>query len=228
MVPVNAGASFDVFASVRSALLHIAITFAAVGLCAGCAGPLAASGGSASTINSAAEAGASGTVSDSVSNPSLFDITVRSIKVAYLSPAALLSDNPTIANEIVREQCRFETPDPMFFVPDESKQTNWAFVGRLDQKPYFEAAEYRSILTLGLKSGTLQVNTWPLQLSSLADMPHLFLEQRLYAVGKAELNPADQRELVQEYMRQERRINNVVLGLMNSYNYQSECQTAAK
>jgi len=55
-------------------------------------------------------------------------------------------------------------------------------------------------------------------------MPHLFLEQRLDAVGRAELNPADQRELAEEYMQQEHRIQNVVMALMNSYNNQSECQ----
>jgi hypothetical protein len=163
-----------------------------------------------------------------VRNPSIFDITARSTKVAFLSPAALLSNNSAIQSEVVREQCRFDTPDPIFFVSDESKQVGWTFAGRIDNKPYFQAAEYRSLFTLGLKSGPLQVNTWPLQLTSLADMPHLFLEQRLDALGRAQLNPSDQRELVQEYMQQEHRIQYVVTYLMNSYNPQSECQPASR
>jgi hypothetical protein len=207
-------------------LLRIVSTLVAVFavvLCTGCAAPLAAGSGSAGT--SAARGGTGGAVSGSVRNPSIFDVTARSTKVAFLASAAFLSNNPSIASQVTTEQCRFKTPDPVFFVPDESKQIDWTFSGRLDDQPYFEAAEYRSILTLGLKSGPLQVNTWPVQLISLADMPHLFLEQRLDAVGRAELNPNDQRELVQEYLQQERRIQDVVLNLMNSYN-QSQCPAA--
>jgi hypothetical protein len=210
-----------------AALLGIVVSITAFVLCSGCAAPLGASSGS-SAAETAAAKGAGGTVSSIVGNPSIFDITARSTKIAFLSPAALLSNNSSIASQVVREQCRFDTPDPVFFVPDESKQLNWTFAGRLDKKPYFQAAEYRSLFTLGLMSGPLQVNTWPLQLTSLADMPHLFLEQRLDAVGRAQLNPMDRRELVEEYMQQEHRIQNVVMGLMNSYNQQTECHTAAK
>jgi hypothetical protein len=209
--------------AIANSLLTAAISIVAVALCSGCAAPLAASGGSASATDAAARGGASGAISSSVSNPSIFDITARSTKIAFLSPAALLSNNSSISSEVVREQCRFDTPDPLFFVPDESKQVNWALAGRLDNQPYFQTAEYRSILTLGLKSGPLQVNTWPLQLSSLADMPHLFLEQRIEAVGRAQLNPGDQRELTEEYMRQEHHIQRAVMALMNSYN-RSSCQ----
>jgi len=209
-----------------AAIFGITVSLVAFTLCSGCAAPLAANSGS-SAAESAAAKGAGGAVSNTVSSPSIFDITARSTKIAFLSPAALLSDNSDIASQIVREQCRFDTPDPVFFVPDQSKQLGWTFAGRLDGKPYFQAAEYRSIFTLGLKSGPLQVNTWPLQLTSLADMPDLFLEQRLAAVGSAELNPSDQRELLQEYMQQEHRIQHVVTPLMNSYSHQSECQNAA-
>jgi hypothetical protein len=214
-------------ALLNAALLRIMISVAALALCTSCAAPWAASGGSSAT-QSAARGRASGAVSSSVRSPSIFDITARSTKIAFLSPAALLSNNSSIAGQIVREQCRFDTPDPVFFVPDKSKQIDWDFTGRLDNQPYFQAAEYRSIFTLGLKSGPVQVNIWPLQLTSLADMPHLFLEQRLDAVGRAELNPGDQRALVEEYIQQEHRIQNVVMALMNSYNRQTECQAGAE
>jgi hypothetical protein len=212
------------FTGIFGSFLAITSAAMALALCTGCAAPLAASGGSASATETAARGGAGGAVSGTVRNPSIFDITARSTKIAFLSPAALLSNNPSITGHIIGEQCRFDTPDPLFFVPDEDKQIGWTLAGRLDDKPYFQTAEYRSILTLGLKSGPLQVNTWPLQLASLADMPHLFLDQRLEAVGRAELNPSDQRELVQEYMQQEHRIQNVVMNLMNSYNRQGECR----
>ncbi len=218
---------FRAFRLNYSGFPHAAIGIAVLALCS-CAAPLAGSAGSASAADEAAKHGAGGAVSGTVRNPSIFDVTARSTKIAFLSPAALLSDNPSIRSEIVREQCRFDTPDPVFFTPDESRQVSWAFAGRLDDQPYFQAAEYRSIFTLGLKSGPLQVNTWPLQLTSLADMPHLFLEQRLDAVGRAQLNSSDQRELVQEYLQQDHRIQHVVMYLIDSYNSQAQCQTQAK
>jgi len=210
---------------VKHNVFLLTINAAALILFSSCAAaPLSAGGGSASASDIAARGGTSGAVSGSVRNPSIFDTTARSTQIAFLSPAALLSNNSSVAAAIAHEQCRFDTSDPLFFVPDEGKQINWTFTGRLDEKPYFQAAEYRSIFTLGLKSGPLQINTWPLQLTSLADMPHMFLEQRLDAIGRAQLNPSDQRELVQEYMQQERRIQNWVIALMNAYNPGS-CQT---
>lgn len=211
------------------------ISIAVLALCSGCAA-LFASGGDGSGVSGHVPSGA---VSSAVSNPSIFDITTRSTKIAFLSPAAFLTSNSAIAAEVVREQCRFQTPDPLFFVPDESKQINWTLVGRLGDDPYFQALEYRSIFTLGLVSGDVQLNTWPLQLASLADMPHLFLEQRLDTLGETDLGPGDNRELTQEYLqrergidreltqeylRQEHRIENVVMGLMNSYNPETECK----
>jgi hypothetical protein len=178
------------------------ISIAVLALCSGCAS-LIASGGGSSGVSSHVPGGA---VSTAVSNPSIFDITARSTKIAFISPAAFLTSNSAIADEVVREQCRFKTPDPLFFVPDESKQINWTLVGRLGEDPYFQALEYRSIFTLGLKSGDVQLNTWPLQIASLADMPHLFLEHRLETLGEADLGPGNNRELTQEYFQQERRI----------------------
>jgi hypothetical protein len=213
--------------AIGSGFLLATISACAVAVFSSCAAAPLSAGGSASAADTAARGGTGGAVSGSVRNPSIFSVTARSTKIAFLSPAALLSNNSSVASAIAYEQCRFDTPDPLFLVPDEGKQINWTFTGRLDEKPYFQAAEYRSIFTLGMKSGPLQLNTWPLQLTSLADLPDMFLEQRLNAIGRAQLNPSDQRELVQEYMQQQRRIQNWVIALMNAYTPES-CRTAAK
>jgi hypothetical protein len=154
----------------------------------------------------------------------MFDYTSRSTKIAFMSPAALLNQNPFLeANVIVREQCRFRTPDPLFFVPNEGSNPNWVFAGRLDQNNYFQALEYRSLFTLGLTKGTTQVNSWPIELVSLADMPHVFLEQRLELTAKSKLPPDDAREMVETYMQQAQQIEQVVARLEKSYNPHTEC-----
>ncbi|MBF6569857.1 MAG: hypothetical protein IVW54_13385 [Candidatus Binataceae bacterium] len=159
-----------------------------------------------------------------ISKPSMFDYTSRSTKIAFISPAALLNQNRFLeADVIVREQCRFRTPDPLFFVPDEERSPQWVFAGRLDRYGDFQALEYRSMLTLGLAKGTTQLNSWPVELVSLADMPQVFLEQRLELTAKSKLPPDDAKEMVENYMRQAQQIEEVVARLEKSYNPQIEC-----
>ena len=44
------------------------------------------------------------------------------------------------------------------------------FAGCLDKHHDFNAVEYRSILTLGLVPGVVQLSSWPVQLATLSDM----------------------------------------------------------
>jgi hypothetical protein len=154
----------------------------------------------------------------------MFDFTTHSTEVAFISPAALLTEHSRIEDSVRHAQCYFKTPDPVFFVPDEDKQTNWTFAGRLDSDRYLEALEYRSLLTLGLLDGNIQLNTWPVELVSLADMPQTYLEHRLPLIAEAKLSPNDSQELVQGYLADSQRIQSVVSRLEATYNPDLQCK----
>jgi hypothetical protein len=205
----------------RSFAFHVFNSTAAILLLSGCAAL-----GLASGSNPVSTGGATA-VSDAVSNPSVFDYTTGSTKIAFLSPAALLADNPQMSAYVIREQCYFRTPDPLFFVPDADRQTTWKFAGRLNADRHFQALEYRSILTLGLTDGNSQLNTWPLELVSLADMPQVFLNERLGLPAQAKLSKDDQKELLQSYFQQSRQIQQVVTRLEAGYDPAAECAAVA-
>jgi hypothetical protein len=196
----------------------VSISVVAVGWCTGCFAPLlgAASGATASTAGGSV-------VSGVVANPSLLDVRARSTQIGFLSPAALLAENPSLEGYIISEQCYFRTPDPLFLVPDEDRQINWMFAGRLNQDHNFNAVEYRNILTLGLMQGAVQLSAWPVQLVALSDMPQVFLQDRLPLLPQAKMSSDDTRELEQTYLRQEQRIENVVARLEESYNPLTSC-----
>ena len=177
--------------------------------CAALAAPTVAS--------SAASSAASTAGSDAVSDPSMFDYSIRSTEVAYMSPAALLTDHSGIENSIRHEQCYFKTPDPMFFVPEEGTNPTWTLTGKLDPDRHFHSAEYRSVLTLGLGEGTEQLNTWPVELVSLADMAQVFLDQRLPTLAQAKLPETDEHVLDQQYMEQSQYIQGVVARLEQTF-----------
>jgi hypothetical protein len=187
----------------------------------GCAAPFLAGAGtsSSSTTSSAASTG----VSDVVTKPSIFDYTARSTRIPFMSPAALIADNPEMEAVIVRAQCKAGTPDPLFMVPDERQQPAWDFAGRLDQRRYFQALEYRSILTLGLVPGTVQLNTWPVELVSLSDMPQVFLEQRLAMFSNVKIPADDLREIVENDLEQQARIQKVVSRLESVFTTSADC-----
>lgn len=171
----------------------------------------------------ASNAAASTASSDVVSDSSALDYTAKSTEVAYLSPAALLTDHSGIEDSIRHEQCYFKTPDPMFFVPEEGSNPTWTLAGRLDKDRHFHSAEYRSFLTLGLVSGSEQTNSWPVELVSLADMPQVFLDHRLPALAQAKLPADDEHELDQEYLKQFQHIQNVVERLEQTFNPDQMC-----
>jgi len=179
--------------------------------CAALAGTAATSTGTA--VSSAA--------SDVVTSPSALDFVGHSTKVAFLSPAALLAHNSWTEGYVIGEQCYFKTPDPLFFVPNESQPT-WDFAGRLDPSNHFEALEYKSLLTLGMGSGNVQLNSWPVRLVSLADMPSAYLSDRITLLNQTKLSAADQQELTQEYMQRSNDIAAVVQRLEADYS-PSEC-----
>ncbi|HTW87802.1 MAG TPA: hypothetical protein VMD75_07335 [Candidatus Binataceae bacterium] len=200
------------------------LAIAAVTMCCSCAAPLLG-GASSTTAAGAAGTGTQAAASDFISNPSMFDYTTHSTKVAFLAPAALTAENPVTEAFVVKEQCYFKTADPLFFVPDESQQPNWDFAGRLDATNHFEALEYRSILTLGLTDGNSQLNSWPVELVALSDMPQVFLQQRLAPLTKAKLQSSDEHELAQEYIRQSMTIQRVVNRLETDYNPAFVCRS---
>lgn len=200
------------------AFYFLAIT--AVTMCCSCAAPQL---GGASSATAAGAAGTQAAATDLISDPSVFDFTTQSTKVAFLAPAALAAGNPVTEAYVVKEQCYFKTADPLFFVPDEGQQPNWDFAGRLDATNHFEALEYRSILTLGLMDGNSQLNSWPVELVALSDMPHVFLQQRLTPLTQAKLQPSDEHELAQEYIRQSQKIQHVVIRLEADYDPNLVC-----
>jgi len=195
----------------RFQIARALLVTAAVCLCCGCAALLASSG----SAPSAATATESGAASGAISNPSMFDYTAGSTKVEFLSPAAFLPDNQWIEARVVHAQCYFKTPDPVFFAPNWNA-TRWTYAGRLN-KQGFQSLEYKSVLTLGLGDDNVQLNTWPLQLVSLSDMPEAFLQQRLPLLAQAKLDAADQKEMAEDDFRKAQQIRDVVDRLQRQY-----------
>jgi hypothetical protein len=160
-------------------------------------------------------------MSASVPKPSSFDYVSRGLKIPQLSPAALLDDSLTLEAQILEEQCRFNTADPVFLVP--SPQSSFMFNGRFEEDGQFQALVYRSMLTLGLGKGTQQLNTWPVKLASLSDMPKVYLEERLALVANAKLASQQQQDLAQEYIDDSRKIQATVKRLEASFRPDEEC-----
>lgn len=73
------------------------------------------------------------------------------------------------------------------------------------------------MLTLGLSEGNVQLNTWPLELISLSDMPEAFLQQRLPLLAQAKLDAGDQKEMVEDNLRKAQQIRDVVERLQRQY-----------
>jgi hypothetical protein len=191
-------------------ICRIIISIGAITICCGCAALAAPS------LSSAGSSASSTVASNVISNPSDFDYVGRSTRLTFLSPAALLAHNSWTEGEIIGEQCYFKTPDPLFLVPAEN-QSSWSFAGRLDSGNHFQALEYRSLLSLGLAGGNVQLNSWPVQLVSLADMPSLYLSERMALLNKAKLPADDLHKLAQDYIRRSTEIGNVVRRLENDY-----------
>ena len=152
-----------------------------------------------------------------------FDYVTRSTKILFLAPAALTYGNLFTQSYVVKEQCYFKTADPLFFVPDHNGHPGWDFAGRLDDTNHFQALEYKSLLTLGLGGGKAQLNTWPVELVSLSDMPEVFIQERLTILEKTKLAAGEQHELVQDFLEQRQQVQRDVTILESRYDPRLEC-----
>jgi hypothetical protein len=191
---------------------------------AGCAAPLLGALGS-SSASTTAEAG-SAALNFNAAPPSTFDEVEPSTRIGLMSPAALLNENGQLDLAIVDEQCRFHTPDPPFLVPADGAQKAWTFAGRLDHRDKdqfreMESLEYRSLFGLGWSKQ--QLNTWPVGMTTLSEMPDNYLEQRLAAVANAKVDPSAQSTLTWQYVEDEQRLRQIVARLERTYNPETEC-----
>jgi len=192
----------------------------------GCAAPLlgALTGGGGGSTPPATAASA-GALTVTIPPTSVFDEAEPSTKVGLISPAALLAENGQLDMTIIDEQCKFHTPDPPFLIPsDDAAQKGWVFTGRLDDENHLremQAMEYRSLLGWGWPKQ--QLNSWPLAMTTLSDMPDAYLEQRLTMLANAKLDKPQQDSLAQNYIEDSKRMGETVARLEKSYNPDVDC-----
>ena len=191
-----------------------------------CAAPLlGALTGSEGNTTPAAATATTGGVTVSVPPSSVFDEAEPSTKVGLISPAALLAENGQLDMTIIDEQCKFHTPDPPFLIPsDDAAQKGWVFTGRLDDEDHLremQAMEYRSFFGLGWPKQ--QLNSWPLAMTTLSDMPEAYLEQRLTMLANAKLDKPQQDSLAQNYIDDSKRMGETVARLEKTYNPEVDC-----
>ena len=196
----------------------------------GCAalGALVPSSSSSSTTSAAAPAADAATASV----PSIIDEVETSTKLAMFSPAALLDGSPWLDATIVDSQCRFHTPDPPFLVPTTTANKNWTFIGRISEGKGSEgdvgdaqALEYRS--WFGFGSPKQQLNTWPVSMATLSEMPKEYLDDRLTMLSdhSYQVNKAQTDALTKEYIDNARAIQERVSILVSSFDL-SKCPAA--
>jgi hypothetical protein len=199
-----------------------------LGGCAALAGLFSGGGSTASAASTAAPA--AGAATSSV--PSMFDEVETSTRLAVFSPAALLDQSPWLDATIVDSQCRFHTPDPPFLVPTTVANKFWTFNGRFSAGKSSagtigdaEALEYRSWFGFGW--GKQQLNSWPVSMASLSEMPKEYLDDRItmlsdhsYQVDKAETDA-----LTREYIADSHKIQERVSILVSSFDL-TKCPTS--
>ncbi len=157
----------------------------------------------------------------SVPSPSRFDYASRDVEIPYVSPTALLDDSLALEAMILQEQCRFQTPDPLFLVPVWANP--FMFNGRMEADQNMRVLSYRSMLSLGLVKGTQQLNTWPVRFATLSDMPSLFLLEQIDLSSSAKLTPDQQQALTRETIENTRRIQMTVERLEKAFNPLHQC-----
>jgi hypothetical protein len=184
-------------------------------------------GASSSGPSSSSQGAAAG--GTAIPPPSIFDQVEKSTPVGLMAPAALLDDNPRLESDIVNAQCKFRTADPPFFVPKGgSDNANWDFVGRLNDRVdgdhevrEMDAMEYRSFFGFGWPKQ--QLNTWPVDMVTLSEMPKIYLDQRLAMMSKVKLDAAQEKELASRYIDDSQKIQDTVRRLESTYNPDVEC-----
>jgi hypothetical protein len=206
---------------------RLLLTISSILVLSGCAalGALIPGGSSSSASTTAAPAAGAATASV----PSIIDEMETSTKLAMFSPAALLVSSPSLDATIVDSQCRFRTADPPFLVPTTTANKWWTFNGRINEgkanDSYIgdaQALEYRSWFGFGWPKQ--QLNTWPVSMATLSEMPKEYLDDRLtmlsdhpYQVDKAETDG-----LTKEYIDDSRKIEERVSILITSFDMK-EC-----
>ena len=200
------------------------VAISAVAL-AGCAAPLlGALTGSPSGSSPAPATATAGAVSITIPPSSIFDEAEPSTKMALMSPAALLEENGQLDLAIMNEQCKFRSPDPPFLVPSEAAQKGWIFAGRLNDDGKLremESMEYRSFFGFGWPKQ--QLNSWPLGMTTLSEMPESYLDERLTVLTNAKLAKEEQDGLAQRYIDDSRKIQARVARLEKTYNPEVQC-----
>jgi hypothetical protein len=184
-------------------------------------------GGSSSSAGTTA-APAAGAATASV--PSILDQVEPSTKLAMFSPAALLDGSTSLDATIVDSQCRFRTADPPFLVPTTIANKTWTFNGRVNSgQPDrvgrdAEALEYRS--WFGLGTPKQQLNTWPVSMVTLSEMPKAYLDDRLTMLSDHtyQVNKAQTDALAADYIDESRKIQGRVQILVASFD-PSKCPT---
>ena len=196
----------------------------------GCAalGGLIPSSNSSSTTSAAAPAASAATSSV----PSIIDEVETSTKLAVFSPAALLDGSPWLDATIVDSQCRFHTPDPPFLVPTTTANKTWTFIGRINEGKGSEgdigdaqALEYRSWFGFGWPKQ--QLNTWPVSMATLSEMPKEYLDDRLTMLSdhSYQVNKVQTDALTKDYIDNARAIQERVSILVSSFDL-SKCPAA--
>jgi hypothetical protein len=188
----------------------ISIPLFGVGGCGALVG--AFGGGAAGTSVLATTAGAATT-----SVPSIVDQVEPSTRLAMLSPAALLDSNSSLDATIVDSQCRFRTADPPFLVPTIIANKSWTFTGRVNEgkSDYSvghdaQALEYRS--WFGFGTPKQQLNTWPVSMVTLSEMPREYLDDRLTMLSDhtVQVNKTQTDALTKDYINDAQRIQDRV------------------
>jgi hypothetical protein len=193
-----------------------------LGGCAALGALFPTNGGSSSSASTAA-APAAGSATLSV--PSITDEVEPSTKLAVFSPAALLDGNSALDATIVNAQCRFRSADPPFLVPTTTANKSWTFTGRINEaakgdNDYLgdaQALEYRSWFGFGWPKQ--QLNSWPLSMVMLSEMPQEYLDERLPLLSDQVLkdNKPQGDVLLHDFIENARQIQTRVQILVSSY-----------
>lgn len=185
------------------------------------------SGGSSSGGGSGgAAAPAAGAAVGSV--PSIIDeVELGDTKLAVFSPSALLDGNTSLEQTIVASQCKFRIADPPFLVPNASANKGWTFVGRINPAEHDKSAEpisleaqaleYRSWFGFGWSKQ--QLNTWPVSMVTLSEMPEEYLQERLTMLTDHvyQLDPKQRDALTSRYIDNSQKIQDRVQILVSSF-----------
>jgi hypothetical protein len=185
-------------------------------------------GGSSSSTPTTAAAPAAGAATASV--PSVLDEVEPSTKLAMFSPSALLDGSTSIDQTIVQSQCEFRTADPPFLVPTSVANKTWTFTGRIEKAKATpgaqdaQALEYRS--WFGFGTGKQQLNSWPVSMVTLSEMPKAYLDDRLTMLSDHtyQVNKAQTDALAADYINDSRKIQDRVQILVSSFD-SSKCPT---